>query len=168
MSQFPVFALLRNRLRSWSLRLILSVLVVAVAVVYQAGALWRGWAGQAISEVREVLDLPAWKRAALFLGGPGFAGYIEFIRNNTSPQARIVLPPRSPPRAESNVGLMQFYLFPRDIQNCGVSEVEACVRRITGSNSYILALSDFPPRELALQTRKYIPFDDDRGLFGPP
>jgi hypothetical protein len=63
---------------------------------------------------------------------------------------------------------MQYFLFPRDIHNCGIGEVEACVRRIEGANTYILALDYFPPRELASQRRVLLPFKDQLGLFGPP
>jgi hypothetical protein len=143
-------------------------LVIAIAVVYQLGVLWRGPAGQAIAAADRGLEGPAWKRAALYFAGEGFAEYIEFVREQTSPDSRIVLPPRIPERPESNVGLMQYYLFPRDIHNCGIGEVEECVKRIRGPNSYILALVDFPPRELALQTRRFIPFNKETGLFGPP
>ena len=159
---------LNNRSRSVRWSLAAAGVVLALAGIYQTSALWRGWAGRSVYSITQVLDMPAWKRAAYFHGGEGFAEFIEFVRENTSPQARIILPPRYPERAESNVGLMQFYLFPRDIHNCGIDEVEACVRRIRGANSYILALADFPPRALASQTRRYIPFDEERGLFGPP
>lgn len=151
-----------------NLKLAAASLILAIAVLYQVQWLQSRWGGDAILRVVEELPTPAWRRAAEYLEGPRFGAYIEFVRANTPADARIVLPPRIPERAESNVGLMQFYLFPRDIHNCGVHEVEECVRRITGPASYILALEDFPPRELADMTRTYLPFDDEIGLYAPP
>ncbi len=143
-------------------------LILVVALTFQARWLEGRWGGEAIGRVVDDLGTPAWKRAAEYLEGPRFGEYVEFVRSNTPPEARIVLPPRSPERAESNVGLMQFFLFPRDIHNCGVNEVEECVLRIGGPSTYIIALEDFPPRELAELNRRFIPFEDQVGLYGPP
>ena len=149
-------------------KLVVAGLILAAGVIYQAQWVQSRWGGEAILRVFDELQTPAWRRAADYLEGPRFGAYIEFIRANTAQDARIVLPPRLPERAESNVGLMQFFLFPRDIVNCGINEVEECVRRIRGSASYILALEDFPPRQLAEQTRVFIAFSDEIGLYGPP
>ena len=155
------------RLSASSRRLVLLILLSA-AIAYNASVLISGWPGRIASEVSQSLSLPPWKRAAQNIAGDTFADYIEFVRQNSARDARIVLPPRIPVRPESNISLMQFFLFPRDIINCGLTEVEECVQRITGPNSYILGLGDFPPQELAARTRSYIPFDDQLGLYGPP
>ena len=143
-------------------------LLLAGSIVYQLSIVWDGYAKKWVPRVWSTMELPAWERAALYLGGPDFADYIGFIRQSTSPEARIILPPWEPATLYSNVGFMQYFLFPRDIHNCGIGEVEACVRRIEGANTYILALDYFPPRELASQRRVLLPFKDQLGLFGPP
>lgn len=143
-------------------------LILAIGLIFQAQWLQGRWGGEAVKWVVDDLQTPAWKRAAEYLEGPRFSEYVEFIRSNTPPEARIILPPRIPERAESNVGLMQFFLFPRDIHNCGINEVEDCVQRIGGPSTYIIALEDFPPRELAALNRRFIAFDAEIGLYGPP
>ena len=51
---------------------------------------------------------------------------MSFVRETTPDDARIILPPRLPRRTTAHVALMQYFLYPRDIHNCGLAEVEAC------------------------------------------
>lgn len=112
-------------------------------------------------------DLPMWERAGLFLEGPDFAGYIEFIRNNVPENAKVILPPSSMYTPYAHVGLMQFFLFPRDLHNCGADEVEECVKRVQGSDWYILAVQRFPPEDIASQSMRRIDFNSKLGLYVP-
>ena len=110
---------------------------------------------------------PAWERSATILGGRNFADYVKFVRDHTPADARIILPPRIPVRPVAHVGLMQYFLFPRDIHNCGIREVEACVRRVTGPNTYILAVDGFPPTDLAELSKYLIQYEDELGVYAP-
>jgi len=115
-----------------------------------------------------IRDQPAWMRSATLLEGSDFAGYVAFLRQTIPEDARVLLPPRSVYSPMAHVGLMQYFLFPRDIHNCGVNEVEACILRVRESaGTYVLSLQRFPPRELASQTMRYVAFDDGRGVFVP-
>jgi hypothetical protein len=101
------------------------------------------------------------------LRGEEFAAYIDFLHREVPTQAKVILPPRLPVQAEAHVGLMQYYLFPRQIHNCGVDEVEACVRRSTGVATYLLVVKEFPPRALAEAAHQYVPFNEERGVYAP-
>jgi hypothetical protein len=109
---------------------------------------------------------PAWERSALLQAGD-VAGFVAFLREQVPEDGRLILPPNFPLRPFAHVGYMQYYLFPRDIENCGQGEIEACVRRIGGAKTYIMALPDFPPRELAQIRLQFIPYRDDMGVFAP-
>jgi hypothetical protein len=106
------------------------------------------------------------ERSALLQGGD-VAGFVDFLRENVPEDARLILPPNYPLRPFAHIGYMQYYLFPRDIENCGYDEVNACIRRVTGPNTYIMALPDFPPRALAEESKRFIPFTDDMGVYAP-
>ena len=144
-----------------------AAILLGIALIVQTRSLITRYIQPVIRSAWAIRDLPAWKRSAHLLGGSHFAGYIDFVRANSPEDARIILPPRQPVRNVAHVGLMQYFLFPRDIHNCGTNEVEECVLRVTGSNTYILGLSDFPPRELAERSKVFVPYDDELGIFAP-
>jgi hypothetical protein len=107
-------------------------------------------------------------RSAIFSEGHEFADYIAFLRETVPENAKVILPPREPVQSLANVGYMQYFLMPRDIQNCGTDEVEACVLRMTGPTSYIITAWKFPPADLALQVKRFIPMPgEERGVYAP-
>jgi hypothetical protein len=120
-----------------------------------------------VSRSMRLRELPAWQRSAVGLNGEEFAAYIGFLRRQVPEDSKVIIPPRIPVAATSHVGLMQYYLFPRQIHNCGVNEVEACIERATGASTYLMAVKDFPPQDLASRNRKYVPFNEDRGVYFP-
>lgn len=139
------------------------VLVIAIQVVVIADT----YAWRMATRIWEYRSDSALARAALLLEGDGFDQYVRFARETIPEDARVILPPRLPIRPYAHIGLMQYFLFPRDIHNCGLNEVEECTLRVNGPNTYILALRDFPPRELAEISKKLVPFDDERGIYAP-
>jgi hypothetical protein len=146
----------------------LSVLLLGLAVLFQGYVSVSSHIVPELQQVRRLWALPPWERTALLLEGRDFLAYLRFLHEVIPEDARIILPPRRPPSVFSNIYYAQYFLFPRDLHNCGVNEVEACVSRATGPNTYILALDNFPPRDLASEHRIYIPFDGEIGVFAPP
>lgn len=146
-----------------------SILAWAVAIIVlsvQVRNVITTYASYQFERVLQLRNMPAWQRSALMQGGD-IGYYIEFLNAHIPEDARVILPPRLPPRPVAHVGFMQYYLFPRDIHNCGMNEVDECIRRVSGSNTFILAVPGFPPRELAEQTKDFIRFRDNYGLFAP-
>lgn len=152
---------------AWRGRGTFPVLLLAAAIGFQLFTIAKDYALPWGSRVIRTWNLPAWERTALYLGGEEFAAYIGFLRQQVPEDGRVILPPRLPLSNFSYVGYVQYYLFPRDIHNCGVNEVEACVERATGSNTYILAIDDFPPVELASLHKRLVSFNDHLGVFVP-
>lgn len=96
-----------------------------------------------------------------------FSEYVQFLREEIPEDARVILPPNNSSPPIDNVGYMQYLLFPREIHNCGRDEIEACVLRASGSNTFILSDPEFPPKELASTTKSFVEFSDQFGLFVP-
>jgi len=150
-------------------RSILGILAMATFLVVLMLQLRLTIVGRGMPIARRLWDLrfkADWERSALLQPGD-VAGFVGFLRQQVPEDGRLILPPNIPQRPFAHVGYMQYYLFPRDIQNCGHDEVEACVRRIGGAKTYIMALPDFPPRALASEKLRFIPYRDDMGVFAP-
>jgi len=145
-----------------------SVALLGLSVLYQGLISWDGYMKPELQRVRGIWSLPAWERTAILLEGQHFLEYVRFLRRIVPEDGRVILPPRQLPSAFSNIYYAQYYLFPRDLHNCGNNEVEACIERVTGSNTYIVALGNFPPRGIAARHKIYVPFDDEIGVFVPP
>lgn len=96
-----------------------------------------------------------------------FSEYVAFLNDLIPEDAKVILPPNDSGLPLDNIGYIQHLLFPRDVQNCGKDEVEQCVLRVRGSNTYILADNNFPPRELAELSKTYIKFSDGYGVYVP-
>lgn len=106
-------------------------------------------------------------RSGYLLFSPSFGDYVAFMRREIPESARVVLPPRDSMFPYTHVGLMQYFLFPREVVNCGVGEVEACLERVRGPGNYLVAVGRFPPQDQAQATKQFISFDDERGLYAP-
>jgi hypothetical protein len=112
-------------------------------------------------------DMSPIQKSAMMTWTKEFSDYIGFLNNVIPEDAKVIIPPNNSGLPLDNVGYIQYLLFPRDIHNCGQNEIEACILRVTGSNTYILANSNFPPKELAEQSKTYIKFSDGYGVYVP-
>jgi hypothetical protein len=112
-------------------------------------------------------DMTPIQKSALTTWTAEFSEYIQFLREEIPEDAKVILPPNNSSPPIDNLGYMQYLLYPREIHNCGLDEIEACVLRASGSNTFILSYHDFPPRELAGATKRLIEFSHQFGLFVP-
>lgn len=62
---------------------------------------------------------------------------------------------------------MQYFLHPRDIQNCGIHYGEACALRVTWSDTYLLSVKGFLPRDLAEESKHLVLYQDELGIYAP-
>jgi hypothetical protein len=144
-------------------------MVLLVCAVVQLRVLTAGFIWPRLGRYWEVRAYPAWQRSALLSEGQPFMDYVTFLRQEVPESGRLVLPPH---RFVSEGGpytypsFMQYYLFPREILNCG-EPVEDCVRGLSGGRSYILRVGSFPPPSIAAETKTYIPFNDMLGVYVP-
>ena len=156
---------LRHAMRAWREVALATILVAAAAL--QVWLVLDRQVLPGIARFARLHDRPAWERSAVGLNGEEFAAYIGFLRRQIPEDGKVILPPRIPVQAVAHVGLMQYYLFPREIHNCGANEIVACVERATGKSTYLMAVRGFPPRDLASKNRQYVSFNEDRGVYLP-
>ena len=134
------------------LRLLTATFIVPRAI--------RGWEARAYS---------AWERSALLSEGADFLEFVVFLRHVIPETGKVVFPPHSyVGRAGSftELGFMQYFMFPRSVLNCS-EPVEECVRSLTGSSSYVVAVGGFPPASAAAEVKDYVPFREDKGVYVP-
>jgi hypothetical protein len=145
----------------------LIILTMLAAVLFQ-GYLWID--SSVIPQIHQINQLSGKSmkyRAAYRALGEANAEYLEFLDRTIPQNARVLIPPTFPQHPLAHVGAMQFFLFPRDIHNCGSDEIDACIMRMKDSDFYVIVVGGFPPRDLILQVRKFIPFRGDLGVYGP-
>lgn len=142
---------------------------MGAAIAIQMFSIFKAYVRPWALRIWDLRYYPAWERAAKLLEiyDKDFGGYIGFVRENVPEDAKVILPPREFGSAFEHIGLMQYFLFPRRIDNCGRNEVEACIKRVTGPKTYILGLSFFPPRDLAEEYKAFIQYDGNMGIYAP-
>ncbi|MGA9190452.1 MAG: hypothetical protein WBZ24_01845, partial [Anaerolineales bacterium] len=145
----------------------MAIAVLVVGLAFQL----RGWALsgsiQGLPDTLARLGEPAWERGARWVLGDNFGDYVHFVTERTAEDSSIVLPPHSILVPYAEVGLMQFYFFPRKVYNCGPNEAEACMYRARTQHTYVLAVPHFPPPDEALKYKDYVAFNDSLGLYIP-
>lgn len=157
---------LSSNTESRSRKLTLGVLILGFVI--QLAFLFTSTINPQVKAVWEVRKLEPIDRSAHLSFGDTFADYISFLHEYVPPEATLVIPRQDTDYVLGHVGIMQYYLIPRKIINCGLDAiVEECIRNLGGSNTYILAIDAFPPREEALLRREYVAFDDHRGIYIP-
>ena len=145
--------------------LILAALFVVSYL--QIASLWDDFIQPFSSKIWDIRANSALERSAILHEDKQFAEYISFIQEVIPEDARVILPPHSSFHVLSNFGFADYFLMPRELHNCGSTEIEECVLRMTGERSYILTAGDFPPPQAAEQVKSFIPFEDDLGVWAP-
>lgn len=159
--------IIRGKYQSSTVTRSTVLLIVSLAVLFQANVVFNKHISPMMNRISNLSGESMMYRAAYLFHGVDFAEYIKFLRETVPEDARVLLPPREPVQPMANVGLMHFFLFPRELHNCGVHEVEACLLRMEGSDFYVVTAWKFPPQELANQVRRFIPLQGDEGVYGP-
>lgn len=119
-------------------------------------------------EIWEVRSLPALERSAEIAFGPRFASFIAFLTKVIPPEGRVVVPPMSLELVYGNIGIMQFFLFPRDIVNCPSGPtLSSCISSMKGGSTYILAIGDFPKPEDVPEGKILLRHTENRGVYRP-
>lgn len=110
----------------------------------------------------------ALERSALLSFGDRFTGYLQFVIDEIPEDARVVLPPVSVDATYGNIGIMQYFLFPRDVVNCpSVKDTDECLELFRGGATYFLFVKGFPAKEIVAELRPFVEFDLDLGVFLP-
>ena len=146
----------------------ISIILITLAVAIQIGLVITTFVLPLRNRIQGVRKLPMLERSITLSFGDNFAEYIGFLADVIPEEATVVLPPVEIDSTLGNVGLMQYFLYPRRITNCpGEMDFADCVIMYSGERTYILAIADFPPEGAAETNKPYIQFDDRRGVYEP-
>jgi hypothetical protein len=100
--------------------------------------------------------------------GDDFAAYMGFLADIIPEEATVVLPPVEIDSTLGNVGLMQYFLYPRRITNCpGEMDFADCAILYSGERTYLLAIADFPSYSVEEANKVFVQFNDRRGVYAP-
>jgi len=140
-------------------------LLLLAGVIVQAGIVGVRYALPLAAKIVDLRRRSAVYRAAAIMRGERLAEFVEFLQSTvpSDPSSKVILPPRSLPSDFTHIGFMQYFLFPRRIDNCH-DPVEPCVLNLTGEHTYILAVDGFPPPDTARTLKDYIAFDSEWGV----
>lgn len=136
--------------------LIQVILVLSLVIAPLASNIWH------------VRDLPKSERSARLAFGDNFAEFIDFVREHVPDDATVIIPYEETDIVFGNVGIMQYFLFPREIADCAHgAHTSDCIVSMAGPKVYFLSVADFPPAEAMKPTNYYILFEGDKGLYIP-
>lgn len=146
----------------------ISSLILVIAIVLQIFFLYRSYISDIALSIWQNKANTASFRSASILFDDHYAEYIEFVIAYVPEDGLVMIPKEEQVWDFGNVGLMQSFLFPRQIVDCPIESLDACILNLKGPNSYILAPdATFPPRGVTDRVKQFIPFEGDRGLYVP-
>jgi len=143
---------------------------VLVALVFaQSVILFRSTIAPLYADARDVRGLPALQRGAILSFGDTFAAYTGFLRAHIPEAGRVVIPPFDLDPVYGNLGLMQFFLFPREVVNCPSGpDLPSCTSSMTSPRTYLLRVGAFPDPASLSRGRHLLEFSDHLGTYAPP
>ena len=148
---------------------VIGSLLLTLAMLYQFVQLIRIEILPLAKLVVQRHRVNAAERGALFYIGKESSEFIIFVNENVPPEAVVFIPRFEQDELFGHEGIMEFYLFPRKVENCSSNiPEEECILSLSGSNEYILAVEGFPPRSTAVQVKQWVSFNGERGVYIPP
>ena len=148
-----------------------KLIVLVSIVLVQSYFLIDGYALLWTKRVWRLHGHPAQERSAVLAFGNKFFEYVEFLDANIPTDGKVIITRNWIGGPTGSTGIMMFFLMPREIDDCsGRKPIEECILNLTGLNSYILAVGDFPPDDVAHQVKDFIPFQPEffyRGVYVP-
>ena len=146
----------------------ISFILITLSVAIQIGLVITTFILPLRNRIQGVKQLPRLERSITLSFGDDFAAYMGFLADVIPVEATVVLPPVEIDSTLGNVGLMQYFLYPRRITNCpGEMDFADCAVMYSGERTYILTIADFPPEGAAEMSKTFIQFDDRRGVYEP-
>jgi hypothetical protein len=135
-------------------------------VIVQSIITLRGTILPMYRDARDVRGLPALQRSAIIAFGDTFAAYIGFLRSQIPETGRVVIPPPSADPVFGNTGLMQYYLFPRQIVNCPDGpDVDICTRSMDAPATVLLRIDGFPDPDAVPSDKGLRSFNNNLGIY---
>jgi hypothetical protein len=148
-----------------------SVLLAALILV-QFSFLTKNYILDHLADTSDRLQLTSIDRSGVSVFGDDGYAFMQFIRESTPPDAKIIIPDVRPDddrpiKAMWHVrGVMQHFLMPREIVLCTChvenAECSSCVERL---EYYVLSIGHFPPIQGSIPGKDFLPFTEGDGFF---
>ena len=146
----------------------ISIILISLSVAIQIGLVITTFILPLRNRIQGVRQLPRWERSITLSFGDDFAAYMGFLADVIPEEATVVLPPVEIDSTLGNVGLMQYFLYPRRITNCPRDMTfDDCATLYSGERTYILVVEGFSSADGAAPRKTYVQFDDRRGVYEP-
>ena len=147
---------------------VLGGLFLCVAILYQLVQITQIEILPVMKFVLQRGLVNAAERSAVLFVGEGFSDFITFVNDEVPLDATVFIPRFEQHELFGHEGIMEFFLFPRRIENCSPKiSAEECILNLRGPNKYILAVEGFPPRSAAMKVKQWVPFDGEQGVYIP-
>ncbi len=152
-----------SRSANWLLVLLLGLVFI------QGYFIWKDYARPWLSLIRHYGLVSGFQRGEIVYIGFNEAKYVRFLDAYIPKDSPVLLPDASN-ASFTNLSIMQFYLFPRPIRLCGDQASNQCLEEASDPNSFILAIRDFPSKQL-VHGKVFIPFPESfnklYGVYAP-
>lgn len=153
----------------------LSAVLLIVLLAIQLVALAKNYAYPWLGRIWHYRYAPAMARSLLMGEGYSYrsdAGdleLVEFLRSEVPEDALLVLPSRHGGRGKfTDRNYMQYFMYPRRIASCSWEwSFDQCYRLMIHEDGYLLRTEGFPQMHEPEGRMRYIPFDEDTGLYVP-
>ena len=142
-------------------------LLIAVAILIQAGVIATEYLFPWWRKITEVGELDSWERSVRLASWlyPENVEYFKFLRNQIPESAVVIIPPRGTYLPYGWINNMNYNLFPRRLRHCAPKDFESCVQGIAGDEIFILRVRDYPPPEFVTQMGDYVSHSQELGFI---
>jgi hypothetical protein len=151
------------------------ILILSLSVIYQIASVINDYSLIWLKRTYRNISLPSMERNALFLFGGKGTEFLKLISSSVPFDKPVVVPEGYGEFSEQSI--LQFFLMPRGIPGCHCKDYlasgqisEECKSCLLKDDHSIPAIGKFPPDELLVSEKKFIPFDPNwyRGIYVPP
>lgn len=144
--------------------------LLVMAILLQAYFVFDRYAYQWARLAIGLRAYSALQRSGILFSSKRFSDFMSLARDVVPPEGTVVYTERFVGGPTGNKGIMQYYLFPRDLVHCSKGDsAERCLQS-ADPGAFFLAVGEFPPDEAASRSRRFIPFEPDgfyRGIYAP-
>lgn len=147
-------------------------LLLAALIAVQFSFLAKNYILFHLAYTPERLQMNSIDRSGVSVFGEDGYAYMQFIRESTPPDAKIIIPDIRPDKGREIEamwhvrGVVQHFLMPRRITSCPChGGGEDCIPCIEQPGFHVLSIGDYPPVPGSIPGKDFLPFKEGDGFF---